>query len=146
MLGEYVDKLSFSGCNYKESMEGISARLYSLGRRTETSSVTASGAVRLRKDSPEKGTAEATVRALTDVRDELGKAAAVQPCPGCKYDIEQLAKFMDGKIEALKTGAPVERERLKALREVDFVNELTDIAIPVSKAVKRFARLRSAPT
>ena len=75
----------------------------------------------------------------------LEEAAKVQPCPACKQDIEQLKRFIDAKADAVKSDSKLNKEEIRALKEVDFVNELTDIAIVVSKIIKPFTMTRKVP-
>jgi hypothetical protein len=82
---------------------------------------------------------------LTMIKTELDEAAKVQPCPGCKHDIEQLAKFVAAKADALQSGSKVDSTVSKALKDVDFVNELTDMAMFISKIVKPFGRSLKVP-
>jgi hypothetical protein len=85
------------------------------------------------------------IKILSDVRRLLKKAADVQPCPGCKHDIEQLEKFVGEKKDALENEKLVNKKTAELLKEVDFVNELTDIAIVVSRIIKPFVRIRKIP-
>ncbi len=82
---------------------------------------------------------------LSKIKGGLDEAARIQPCPGCKHDIEQLSKFMEGKIESIKTGASVNNSAKKALKEVDSINELTDMAIVIAKIIKPFTRVSKVP-
>jgi hypothetical protein len=85
------------------------------------------------------------VKALAELKLELDEAAKINPCPGCKHDTEQLAKFISAKLDSARSGSSMDREMIKSLREVDYINELTDIAIGFSKFIKPFTRISKVP-
>ena len=85
------------------------------------------------------------VKVLTDLKQELDKAAKINPCPGCKHDTEQLAKFISAKLDSVRSRSVIDRDTFKFLKEVDYINELTDIAIGFSKFIKPLTRISKVP-
>ena len=85
------------------------------------------------------------VKIITKLKLELDEAAHNSPCPGCKHDIEQLAKFISAKLDSIEKRSNIDKETTNALREVDYINELTDIAILFSKFIKPFTRISKVP-
>ena len=85
------------------------------------------------------------LKILTGLKQELDEAAKINPCPGCKHDTEQLAKFISAKLDSVRSGSIMDRETAKSLKEVDYINELTDIAIAFSKFIKPFTRISKVP-
>ncbi len=85
------------------------------------------------------------VKILTELKLELDEAAKINPCPGCKHDTELLAKFISAKLDSARSGSSMDRETIKSLKEVDYINELTDIAIAFSKFIKPFTRISKVP-
>ncbi len=65
-----------------------------------------------------------------------------QPCPGCKEDIQKFNEFVKDKIASLEAGEDrVNQNSLKKLRDVDYVNGLTDVAIALARVTHPLARL-----
>jgi hypothetical protein len=85
------------------------------------------------------------IKILLRIKDELDIAAKVQPCPACKEDTEKLSAFVGAKAYSIKNNSAVDKGSIKALKEVDFINELTDIAIVLSKVIRPFARVSKVP-
>lgn len=83
-------------------------------------------------------------RALKRVRTLLGEATKIQPCPGCKHDMQIFCAFLDEKTRAVDSGAErVSREERKKLYDIDFINEVTNIGIFMTKASRPFLPLLS---
>lgn len=78
------------------------------------------------------------IKNLSMLKEELDKAAKIQPCPGCKHDIEQLSKFINTQITGHDTN--YSKEDMKTLKEVDYINELTNLGITLSKFIDPLAR------
>ncbi len=85
------------------------------------------------------------VKVLTELKHELDEAAKINPCPGCKHDTEQLAKFISAKLDSVRSGSVMDKDTTKSLKEVDYINELTDMAITFSKFIKPFTRISKVP-
>ncbi len=85
------------------------------------------------------------VKTLAELKLELDEAAKINPCPGCKHDTELLAKFISAKLDSARSGSSIGRKTIKSLKEVDYINELTDIAIAFSKFIKPFTRISKVP-
>ena len=75
---------------------------------------------------------------LAQIEPELRAAAKTSPCPACKEDIEKLAQYIRDRKEG-HTGIT------NSLRELDFINELTDIAIAVAKFIRPFTKISKVP-
>lgn len=88
---------------------------------------------------------EKTVKTLTELKLEIDKAAKINPCPGCKHDTEQLAKFISAKLDSVRSGSDMSSNTIGYLKEVDYINELTGIAITFSKFIKPFTRVSKVP-
>jgi hypothetical protein len=86
-----------------------------------------------------------SIKILTSLKQELDEAAKINPCPGCKHDTEQLAKFVSIKLDSVRKGSVMDRGTAKSLKEVDYINELTDIAIGFSKFIKPFTGISKVP-
>ncbi|MEM3781680.1 MAG: hypothetical protein QXT43_01815 [Candidatus Micrarchaeaceae archaeon] len=82
---------------------------------------------------------------LSELKSALDEAAKYNPCPACKYDTEQLSKFISIKIESIKTGRAVTKEDIKPLKEVDYLGIVEDMAIVISKLIRPFTRISKVP-
>ncbi len=85
------------------------------------------------------------VKTLTEIKQELVKAAKINPCPACKHDTQQLAKFISAKLDSIRNDSLIDKNAVKYLKELDYINELTDIAIGFSKFIKPFTRISKVP-
>ncbi len=85
------------------------------------------------------------INILMDIKLELNEAARSNPCPGCKYDTKLLAKFVSIKLNSMKNGSSINKNKIKFLKEVDYINELTDIAIFFSKLIKPITITKKIP-
>ncbi len=85
------------------------------------------------------------VNTLSKLKLELDESAKINPCPGCKHDTEQLAKFISAKLDSARSGLSIDMETTKSLKEVDYINELTGIAITFSKFIKPLTRISKVP-
>ena len=83
-----------------------------------------------------KGNENAAI--LLRIDSELRAAAKAQPCPACKHDMEVFSGFLEAKARALKTREPVGREHFAALKEVDFINELTGVGALFARTIRPF--------
>ncbi len=77
---------------------------------------------------------------LSIAKVELDEAARIQPCPGCKHDIEQLSNLLGRRLASLRGGRAMDGDPLKTLRELDYLNELTDIGIFMAGILDPIAR------
>jgi hypothetical protein len=79
---------------------------------------------------------------LKGTLDFLKIAHDSQPCPGCKEDIQKFNEFVKDKIASLEVGENrVDQNSLKKLRDVDYVNGLTDVAIALAGVIHPLARI-----
>jgi hypothetical protein len=62
------------------------------------------------------------VKTLTELKLELDEAAKINPCPGCKHDTEQLAKFISAKLDYVRNGSNIDREMVNPLRKLTTSN------------------------
>lgn len=70
---------------------------------------------------------------LDGISKEFTKATEAQPCPGCKYDMDQINKFITEKTEALKNKGKVSDKTRETLRDVAYINEFTNLGIFLTK-------------
>lgn len=83
---------------------------------------------------------------LLNIQKELYNAAKAQPCPACRADIEHFAEFFSIKIaEAGSSKEQNRRLHMKKLKEVDYINELTDIAMFVTKVIRPISKNAKVP-
>lgn len=68
----------------------------------------------------------------------LEQATELQPCPACKQDMEVLGDLLRVKIEGNK---PLDKKEAEMLRGIDYINEVTNVAIFSSKLAKPIVRL-----
>jgi hypothetical protein len=81
------------------------------------------------------------------IKEELYSAAKAQPCPACRADIEHFAEFM--AVKARDVGAidtySSRKTHMRKLKEVDYINELTDTAMFITKIIRPLTRKMNAP-
>ena len=82
---------------------------------------------------------------LLIMRDKLDLAAKFQPCPACKEDIRKLSESVYTKIKSLQRNSELNKEDFKKLKDLDYINTLTDIAIVVAKIIKPFTKRLKPP-
>lgn len=108
-----------------------------------------SALIAIRKEKTDEGmptnSMDGSATILLEIKVELDRAAKLNPCPGCKHDIEQLSKYMSEKAESIQKGLTPRRELMKSLKELDFVNELTIMAITISKIARPFTKTSKVP-
>ena len=92
-----------------------------------------------------KNNQDGDMEILSAIEMELEEAAKLNPCPACKYDITQLARFVSAKKTSIQKRSVIDKEITKSLKEVDYINELADIAIIISKLIRPFTRISKIP-
>jgi len=64
----------------------------------------------------------------------IKKASDIQPCPVCKADLKILSEFVEKKIQG-------KHQSLKRLKKIDYVNEITSLAISSMSIVAPLVRM-----
>lgn len=82
------------------------------------------------------------VKILLDVKEELDYATRIQPCPACRYDMEQLGIFLKSKIESIRASSVVENKAARILKDLNYINELSSIGIFIARVSKPIFKLR----
>ena len=81
-------------------------------------------------------TAQKDIKILLEVKGELDNATKIQPCSACKHDMEQLGIFLESKIRAVQTNSLLDDKMTKIVKDLSYINELSDIGIFIAKILK----------
>lgn len=100
----------------------------------------------LERDRTREGRTVTEILNLRSIHSFLKEATDVQPCPGCKHDMQVLLGFVEEKMKSFEDGWcswNAHKESLRKLREIDYLNEMTDVAIFATKILGPVANLLS---